>query len=208
MFENYIKEPWFILLLIIFILFIIYHIYYHHCTNKYKRIMSGYISTLMGGMQTNVPSAELMEDSISGVSGKLEALTNVPYNEKEVRGVPPGVFSYGATFYTGYAINENPQTVQPTTSFKGEEIPTNLYMLDDGNNGMLQIADNQCSPACCSPQYPLPFSMGDNGLIPPNTDPSKFIQNEYTCNNAWQGAGCSCMNKKQAKFIGARGTNA
>ncbi len=132
-----------------------------------------------------------------------------PYNEKHFDGaIPPGVFydRNSSSIYTGYEINKNPQLVEKTPQYIGENVPQNQYMLDDGANGTLQIADDQCSKACCNSQYPLPFSMGDSGLLP-GTDLSKFVSSGYNCTNAWQDSGCVCLTKPQGEHIGTRGGN-
>lgn len=82
----------------------------------------------------------------------------------------------------------------------------NYYLLDDGKGGQAGLQFNQCSKACCSEQWPLPFKMPVDSAVCANKD--EYVPNNYTCNNAWQDSGCVCMTKDQAEHIGSRGGNA
>lgn len=80
------------------------------------------------------------------------------------------------------------------------------YFLEDGGNGTLGLTSAMCSKSCCSPQYPLPFSIDSDKMLC-NSD-EKYIPSSYTCNNGWQDTGCLCMTEDQAIFLGSRGKNA
>lgn len=74
--------------------------------------------------------------------------------------------------------------------------------IDIGDNG---LNFNQCSPACCSDQWPLPFKLPVDKMTCGSKD--EFVPTSYFCNNGWQDSGCLCMRKDQSEFIGARGQN-
>ena len=62
------------------------------------------------------------------------------------------------------------------------------------------------SPACCSPQYPLPFKIPVDEEILKNA--KDFVPNPYMGNNNWMNAGCTCMKKVNANKLAVRGGNA
>lgn len=81
----------------------------------------------------------------------------------------------------------------------------NHYMLDDGANRIMGLQYDNCSKSCCSAQYPTPFDLAGDPAICKNK--SKYVPNNYTCNNQWQDTGCVCMTREQSNFIGNRGGN-
>jgi len=66
------------------------------------------------------------------------------------------------------------------------------------------MAQNNCSKACCSPQYPVPF---DNIVDRNVGDTRQYIQSNINCYNDWQDSGCLCMTKEQAMLMANRGGN-
>ena len=58
-----------------------------------------------------------------------------------------------------------------------------------------------CSPACCVPQYPVPFKITNDEIG------SEYIKTGMTCNNSWQSTGCLCMTKDYDNFLRSRGRN-
>jgi hypothetical protein len=64
---------------------------------------------------------------------------------------------------------------------------------------------NQCSPACCSDQWPVPFKLPVDKMLCDSED--KFVPSTYVCNNGWQNSGCLCMTQQQSDFLQMRGTN-
>lgn len=84
-------------------------------------------------------------------------------------------------------------------------IPSNYYFLDDGAGGEMSIQHNLCSKSCCSDQYPTPFKQKYDPYVCNNK--SKFVPNNYYCNNSFQDSGCLCLTKQQSKFISNRGGN-
>jgi hypothetical protein len=70
-----------------------------------------------------------------------------------------------------------------------------------GNAG---LEFNMCSKSCCSPQYPVPFSIDTDPLV----CGKEFQPSPYTCNNGWQDSGCVCLTKEQSNLLGSRGNNA
>jgi len=84
------------------------------------------------------------------------------------------------------------------------QIPPNYYYLDDGADGMLKIEDNMCSPSCCSDTWPVPFETKKDPYICAMKKKGELVPSQYFCNNSYQGAGCLCMNKDQAKHISGR----
>lgn len=81
-----------------------------------------------------------------------------------------------------------------------------MYMLDDGADGNLGLQNNMCSQSCCSPQYPTPFPMPFDPLVCGSEE--EYMPSNFTCTNADQNAGCMCLTKDQADFLGSRGGNA
>lgn len=79
------------------------------------------------------------------------------------------------------------------------------YFLDVGAVN-LSLQEPLCSKSCCSPQWPLPFSLQTDKMVCDSKD--DFIPSNITCNNGWQDTGCLCMSKEQAKFLSDRGGNA
>ena len=79
------------------------------------------------------------------------------------------------------------------------------YVLDDGANGKMLLQNNQCSQACCSKQYPVPFDMPVDAYVAENMN--DFVPSSYSCNNSFQNTGCLCMKKEQAGFIASHGNN-
>jgi hypothetical protein len=64
---------------------------------------------------------------------------------------------------------------------------------------------NLCSPACCSDQWPVPFSVPVDKMTCQSED--EFVPTSYFCNNGWQDSGCLCLKKEQSDFIDSRGLN-
>lgn len=64
---------------------------------------------------------------------------------------------------------------------------------------------NQCSPACCSDQWPVPFKIPTDKMLCNSED--VFVPTSYFCNNGWQNSGCLCMTKQQSDFLQTRGNN-
>lgn len=111
--------------------------------------------------------------------------------------------------------NAYDDTIQSGSKF----IPQNQYYTTEGvlidlnasKNGKTGFADdnsgigdyglnfNQCSPACCSDQWPLPFKLPVDKMTCESED--TFVPTSYFCNNGWQDSGCLCMRKDQNKFI-------
>lgn len=79
-------------------------------------------------------------------------------------------------------------------------------ILDDGAKGNMSLQHNLCSKACCSQQWPTPFSLSpDDFLLMSGKD---YVPSNYTCNNGWQDSGCLCLTKEQSLFMNRRGGNA
>ena len=88
----------------------------------------------------------------------------------------------------------------------------NSFMIDLGGDDKATNKDqgsgrfNDRSPACCSPQYPVPFKLKvDKQIL---KDSKEFVPNPYMGNNNWMNAGCTCMKKANASKLAKRGGNA
>lgn len=88
----------------------------------------------------------------------------------------------------------------------------NSFMIDLGGDDKATNKDqgsgrfNDRSPACCSPQYPVPFKLKvDKQIL---KDSKEFVPNPYMGNNNWMNAGCTCMKKVNASKLAKRGGNA
>ena len=88
----------------------------------------------------------------------------------------------------------------------------NSFMIDLGGDDKATNKDqgsgrfNDRSPACCSPQYPVPFKLKvDKQIL---KDSKEFVPNPYMGNNNWMNAGCTCVKKVNASKLAKRGGNA
>lgn len=79
------------------------------------------------------------------------------------------------------------------------------YFIDVGEVGT-SLSNAMCSKSCCSPQYPLPFSLPTDKMVCNSGE--KYVSSGITCNNGWQDTGCLCMTEDQANFLATRGKNA
>lgn len=66
------------------------------------------------------------------------------------------------------------------------------------------FGNNNCSMACCSDQWPVPFKLASDNEI----CKSEYVSNSYFCNDGVHNSGCLCMSEKQSDFIRSRGNNA
>ncbi len=98
----------------------------------------------------------------------------------------------------------NTKTMYPWEKNTGGYGETDI--LDDGGKGNFGLNFNMCSKACCSQQYPPPFSITPDDFV--LRSGQEFVPSSYTCNNGWQDSGCLCMTKDQALFLNRRGGNA
>lgn len=98
-------------------------------------------------------------------------------------------------------------------NFKSSTLPWDVnqesmntsYLLDDGADGTLGLQYNMCSPSCCSSQYPVPFALPSDPAI---CGEQEYVPTNFTCMSGDQNAGCMCLSKEQADFLGSRGGNA
>lgn len=79
------------------------------------------------------------------------------------------------------------------------------YFIDIGEIGT-SLANAMCSKSCCSPQYPVPFSLPTDKMVCNSGE--KYVSSGITCNNGFQDTGCLCMTEDQAMFLATRGQNA
>ncbi|MCQ2738505.1 MAG: hypothetical protein MJ224_07850 [archaeon] len=88
----------------------------------------------------------------------------------------------------------------------------NSFMIDLGGDdkkinkdqGSGRFSDR--SPACCAPQYPVPFKIPVERNLVENAH--EYVPNPYMGNNNWMNAGCSCMKRVNASKLATRGGNA
>ena len=101
-----------------------------------------------------------------------------------------------------------------------EFIPKNDYFTQWGSMGQADITlnqgsgtegiekytlgQNQCSAACCTNQWPVPFELPEM-LCAGNK--SEFVPSGYYCNDGINNSGCLCMKKDQANFLQSHGLN-
>lgn len=79
------------------------------------------------------------------------------------------------------------------------------YFIDIGEIGN-SLTNAMCSKSCCSPQYPVPFSLPTDKMVCDSNE--KYVPSGITCNNGWQDTGCLCMTEEQSIFLATRGQNA
>lgn len=118
----------------------------------------------------------------------------------------------------------NPQAYQPAIAEEVEDnnfipLPTEVEypwsrntgnygeadILDDGANGNLSFTHNLFSKACCSSQYPVPFSLSPSDMV--LMADQEFVPTSIKGSNSWQDSGCMCMTKEQALHLNRRGGN-
>lgn len=136
---------------------------------------------------------------------------NVPCNYKPVKEIP---------LKPSCDTNTDTKTINKIINTSIEYAPQDQYFtpwgsiikIGDNNStpSETSIADytlsfNQCSPSCCSDQWPVPFKTSDDTLC---GNKNEFVKNNYYCNNGWQNSGCLCMTQKQSDFLKTRGSNA
>lgn len=80
-----------------------------------------------------------------------------------------------------------------------------IDMLDDGMNGNAGVNFNMCSKSCCSRQYAPPFSVPSDPMV--KNSNTKFVPNNYMCNDGWNDSGCLCLTETQSEFLNSRGGN-
>lgn len=89
--------------------------------------------------------------------------------------------------------------IQPNYSKDGNQTYSEEQVTD------YTLGLNQCSPACCSDQWPVPFKISINNTFCENEE--DYVPNTYYCNNRLQDSGCLCMTKQQSNFLQTRGFN-
>jgi len=141
----------------------------------------------------------------------IRVVSNMPsdYQQKEPPMIePPSYDADTATIQSGSGFIPQKQYFTPW----GSMIQVGDMSTADGTlpYSETSITDysmnfNQCSPACCSDQWPVPFKLPVDKSLCGSKD--EFVPNSYYCNNGWQDSGCLCMTKQQSEFLQTRGDN-
>lgn len=130
---------------------------------------------------------------------------------EDLNGLPKFVNKETSNVMDGVKMIPQP-TINAWQDVYMNEDNDNSFMIDLGgrdkktnkDQGSGRFTDR--SPACCSPQYPLPFKIPVDEEILKNA--KDFVPNPYMGNNNWMNAGCTCMKKVNANKLAVRGGNA
>ena len=150
------------------------------------------------------PMVRFNEDIVTVDANPLE------FREREIPVVPaPSYDAYTHTVQAGSEFIPQKNYFTPW----GTMIKVGDTSADGGPNdvtGVTGVADNtmnfnQCSPACCSAQWPVPFKMPVDKMLCNSEE--TYVPTSYFCNNGWQDSGCLCMTKDQSDFLQTRGQN-
>lgn len=79
-------------------------------------------------------------------------------------------------------------------------------ILDDGGFGNLGFNFSIFDKACCSSQWPTPFSIPPSDYV--LMSGKKFYPSSYKGNDGWNDSGCACLTKEQSVHLSRRGGNA
>ena len=146
-----------------------------------------------------------------GLKPDIQIVSNEPqiYKQPEVPMIQPP--SYDADTL---AIQSGSTFIQQKDFYTpwGTMVQMGDFATADGSSALSpdSITDytmnfNQCSPSCCSDQWPVPFKLPVDKMLCDSKD--KFVPSSYYCNNGWQDSGCLCMTQKQSDFLQTRGVN-
>jgi len=129
------------------------------------------------------------------------------YKQADINIKPEYYDDYTRTVQSGqeFMHQKNMYTPWGTLTDKGNIFDDNDESDKGPNLTDMSLNTNQCSIACCSDQWPLPFKMPvENSLCGSKDD---YVPTNYYCNNGWQNSGCLCMTKEQESYISNRGNN-
>ncbi len=85
--------------------------------------------------------------------------------------------------------------------YSAQGIATNSES-DNTSNGLVFA---QCSRACCSKQWQVPFETPSDLMS--GTSEFDYVPTNITCSNDTQDAGCACLTKEQSQYLNSRGGN-
>lgn len=162
--------------------------------------------------ETEEPTA-LTQDKLDNVieaPAEVDAIDTEGISE-DLNGLPKFINKETSNVMDGVKMIPQP-TINAWQDVYMNEDNDNSFMIDLGgrdkktnkDQGSGRFTDR--SPACCSPQYPLPFKIPVDEEILKNA--KDYVPNPYMGNNNWMNAGCTCMKKVNANKLAFRGGNA
>src|SRR5207253_2730531 len=122
---------------------------------------------------------------------------------------PPKYDAYRYLVESGSQFTPQDQYFTPwgtMIKFGDTNMPDGTTIADPTGVGDYSLNYNQCSPACCSDQWPVPFKVPVDKMLCGSRE--EYVPSIYHCNNGWQDSGCLCLTKKQNDFLVTRGLNA
>ena len=180
-------------------------------TNKITNTVSDVIDKI-NPEEPEEPTA-ITQDKLNNVieaPAEIDAIDTEGISE-DLNGLPKFVNKETSNVMDGVKMIPQP-TINAWQDVYMNEDNDNSFMIDLGgkdkktnkDQGSGRFTDR--SPACCSPQYPLPFKIPVDEEILKNA--KDFVPNPYMGNNNWMNAGCTCMKKVNANKLAVRGGNA
>ena len=180
-------------------------------TNKITNTVSDVIDKI-NPEEPEEPTA-ITQDKLNNVieaPAEVDAIDTEGISE-DLNGLPKFVNKETSNVMDGVKMIPQP-TINAWQDVYMNEDNDNSFMIDLGgkdkktnkDQGSGRFTDR--SPACCSPQYPLPFKIPVDEEILKNA--KDFVPNPYMGNNNWMNAGCTCMKKVNANKLAVRGGNA
>lgn len=162
--------------------------------------------------ETEEPTAITQDklDNVIEAPAEVDAIDTEGISE-DLNGLPKFINKETSNVMDGVKMIPQP-TINAWQDVYMNEDNDNSFMIDLGgrdkktnkDQGSGRFTDR--SPACCSPQYPLPFKIPVDEEILKNA--KDFVPNPYMGNNNWMNAGCTCMKKVNANKLAVRGGNA
>ena len=180
-------------------------------TNKITNTVSDVIDKI-NPEEPEEPTA-ITQDKLNNVieaPAEIDAIDTEGISE-DLNGLPKFVNKETSNVMDGVKMIPQP-TINAWQDVYMNEDNDNSFMIDLGgkdkktnkDQGSGRFTDR--SPACCSPQYPLPFKIPVDEEILKNA--KDYVPNPYMGNNNWMNAGCTCMKKVNANKLAVRGGSA
>ena len=177
-------------------------------TNKITNTVSDVIDKINPEEPTAITQDKL--NNVIEAPAEIDAIDTEGISE-DLNGLPKFVNKETSNVMDGVKMIPQP-TINAWQDVYMNEDNDNSFMIDLGgkdkktnkDQGSGRFTDR--SPACCSPQYPLPFKIPVDEEILKNA--KDFVPNPYMGNNNWMNAGCTCMKKVNANKLAVRGGNA
>lgn len=136
-----------------------------------------------------------------------EIITTLEGGQEDILTKPKYVDETTKTVMDGVKFNKQSVLSPWASGYMGNNADSG-FMINLGGDDLDQGSGrfSRRSPACCSPQYPLPFKLKVDDAVCLNKD--EYVPNPYMGNDNWTNAGCMCMKKSNMEKLATRGGNA